>query len=62
MSACVAITCDCQPNCGETEIVDHVYTMSEARVVTHGRGWDCDTLPGGRTVDVAPGHHMERAA
>jgi hypothetical protein len=62
VSACVAITCDCIPDCGETVIVDGAYTMSDARVVTHSRGWDCDVWPGGRTVDLAPGHRLERAS
>lgn len=62
MTTCFAITCDCHPDCGETTIVDEGYTKTDARIVAHGRGWDCDTLPGGTTVDVAPGHRLERAS
>ena len=61
MSFAAVITCNCGPECDAVAIVDNVHTDYEARVVTHRRGWDCDTV-GGNTLDVAPGHHLGRAA
>jgi hypothetical protein len=62
MSAFVTIVCDCTPACGETTIVDGVETRSQARAIAEDRGWYRDTLPGGNTYIVAPGHRLGRAS
>jgi hypothetical protein len=62
MSSCVVITCDCTPKCDEVAIVDGVHTDNEARIVLDRKGWSVDTLPGGDTVDAAPGHTLRGAA
>lgn len=60
MSFAAVITCDCGPECDAVAIVDFVHTDSEARIALHRKGWDCDTVRGGTTVDAAPGHELPR--
>lgn len=60
MSAVVTLICDCSDSCVDTLLVDGVQDLIQARVRAHRSGWDADTLPGGDTVDLAPGHTLRR--
>lgn len=61
MSSFIGLQCNCSPECDAVAIVDEVHTDTEARVVLHRRGWDCDTV-GGNTFDTAPGHVLDGTA
>lgn len=56
------LSCNCgAPDCDAVTIVDEIHTDEQARRVAQDRGWDRDVI-GGDTVDVAPGHRLERAS
>ncbi|GAA3878581.1 hypothetical protein GCM10022243_49120 [Saccharothrix violaceirubra] len=61
MSATVRLSCDCGDDCGLHTTVT-TDTPWSARVVAQDAGWSCDTLPGGTTIDLAPGHTLPTEA
>lgn len=63
MTAFVGLTCNCgAADCDDVILVDDAHSDTEARIAAYRKGWDCDTLPGGTTVDFAPGHTWVSAA
>jgi hypothetical protein len=65
MSALIVLYCDCGP-CTHRSPASSIelsrQTVTHAREAVWSQGWTADTLPGGDTVDYAPGHEPSGGA